>query len=277
MPNWCQNDLAIKGPKEFLEELAETEMSLRKLVPWPKEFEELEKVPETTAKGKALRKELMDKYGVNSIFDWCVTKWGTKWDIELVSGPDVDEGVGLESEPTYFLSAVFDTAWSPPVEAYKAFYEKHKDKGIEIYLYYMELGCMFLGSLIIKDGKIEEEDFEYKTSKELEAILEKHENPLAEGEVENLRDREEMDAELEERKKQPKPNYPPGKIPAKYTGPKTTADTSSKPVKKSAKPAKKVAAKSTVKPAKKAPAKPAKKTAAKSASKPAKKAAKDKK
>jgi len=253
MPNWCQNDLAIKGPRDFLEEIAKTELSLAKLVPYPKELENMEKTTSVPKNEIEKRKKLKAKYGVDTLFDWCVKYWGTKWDISLMSGPDVEEGFSPDEEDEYYLSATFDSAWSPPVEAMKQFYKQHKDKKLEIFHYYFEPGCAFLGSLIIKNGKIYEEDFEYKTADELEAILKKHENPLAENEVESMREYEAMKKDLEEKEKLPKPKYPPGKIPAKYTGPKAAA----KPAKKTSKPAKKVAKKATAKPA----AKPVKKAA----------------
>ena len=256
MPNWCMNDITIKGPKDFLDELAQSELSLAKLVPWPKDLENMDKVTPVPKNEVQLRRQLKKKYGVDSLFDWCVTKWGTKWDIDLKSNIEVEEVYGNKKNKQYYLGTQFDTAWSPPVEAFKAIYEQHKDKGIEIFLYYYEPGCGYCGSLVIKGGKTYDEYYEYKTADELEKILEKHENPLLDDEVANMRDLEEHFGEVKARSKEPKPDYPKGKVPAKPASKSPAA----------AKPAKKAASKPAAKPAKKAAAKVAKKAA-----KPAKK------
>ena len=78
------------------------------------------------------------KYGYTNWYDWCVNEWGTKWD------------VGSEGSATLnkdgSLTASFDSAWAPPIEAYRML----EDLGFEIKAYYFEGGMMFAG--IYEDG-----------------------------------------------------------------------------------------------------------------------------
>ena len=79
-----------------------------------------------------------DKYGYANWYDWCVNEWGTKWDVG-------DEGSATLNEDGS-LSASFNSAWAPPIEAYRML----EDLGFEIKAYYFEGGMMFAG--IYEDG-----------------------------------------------------------------------------------------------------------------------------
>ena len=123
MPNWCMNSLTLSGPKDVLDEIAETKLTLKSLVPWPKELEGFEKVYPVPKNELKARAALEAKYGVSTLFDWCVKNWGTKWDIPE-QACDVDEFSNPNgNEPLYEIRASFDTAWAPPVEAMRAVYD----------------------------------------------------------------------------------------------------------------------------------------------------------
>lgn len=152
MPNWCSNTLTIshedktmmkrvvKGYNnnslldEFIPiplELKEASMSMEKLMKernWEYK-KELDKVVE----------ELNRKYfGYKDWYDFCVAKWGTKWDIGRGDGYDK---LTMKDIKNNTLKIGFDSAWSPPIGAY----EKLSDMGFDIRALYYEGGCGFCG------------------------------------------------------------------------------------------------------------------------------------
>jgi hypothetical protein len=85
-----------------------------------------------------VREELNRKYfGYKDWYDYCVSEWGTKWDI------------GRDGAPTMFIKDIkdktvtfyFNSAWSFPSGAY----EKLVDMGFSIKAYYFEGGMGFCG------------------------------------------------------------------------------------------------------------------------------------
>lgn len=152
MPNWCSNTLTIshedkammkrvvKGYNqnrlldEFIPiplELREASMSMEKLMKernWEYK-KELDKVVE----------ELNRKYfGYKDWYDFCVAKWGTKWDIGRGDGYGTLTMKDIKSNT---VKIGFDSAWSPPIGAY----EKLSDMGFSIKAFYYEGGCGFCG------------------------------------------------------------------------------------------------------------------------------------
>ena len=153
MPNWCNNNM------ELIHDDPEMIKRAFRAIKEDKLFSEFQPCPnelkDTTSGfgGEGYAKELNDfkvelnkKYfGASDWYDWCVTKWGTKWDI--------CEGF-CESHEDKYLTASFDTAWSPPT----AFYEKMKELGFVVRAFYYEPGMAFCGSWT--DG--DEEFYEIK-------------------------------------------------------------------------------------------------------------------
>lgn len=163
MPNWCNNTLTIshkdlsmmkrvvKGYNqnrlldEFIPiplELKEASMSMEKLMKqrnWEYK-KELDKVVE----------ELNKKYfGYKDWYDFCVSQWGTKWDIGRGDGYRT---MLIKDIKNKSITVGFDSAWSPPIGAY----EKLVEMGFSIRAMYYEGGCAFCG--IWEDG--EEEFYE---------------------------------------------------------------------------------------------------------------------
>jgi len=106
MPNWCNNSIAIQGPTDTIKQLWEDAHQeeggfglLNAMVPMPKELEG------TTSPGDT-----------PNWYDWRVTNWGTKWDIDDTGLEFTDHGDG-----TAEISGWFDSAWAPPIDAYNAF------------------------------------------------------------------------------------------------------------------------------------------------------------
>jgi hypothetical protein len=87
---------------------------------------------------EAKEKSNRDKYGYANWYDFCVNEWGTKWDVG-------DEGSTSISEDGT-LTASFDSAWAPPIQAY----DKLMDLGFEVKAYYYEPGMAFAG--VWEDG-----------------------------------------------------------------------------------------------------------------------------
>ena len=111
MPNWCMNTITVSGTKEKMDALVAAAQEDKLL-----EF-------------------------LNPIGEWDYHKaweeWGTKWEVReaTVDGPEEIEG-------DYFAYLSFDTAWSPPIAAYRNAQEIHD---IKISASYYEPGMGFVG------------------------------------------------------------------------------------------------------------------------------------
>jgi hypothetical protein len=66
-------------------------------------------------------------------YGWCVTNWGTKWDIECSDA--------IENLYNGVLDVWFDSAWGPPTK----FYAHLESLGFAVEAYYYESGMMFCG------------------------------------------------------------------------------------------------------------------------------------
>jgi hypothetical protein len=105
MPNWCLNNVAIKGPISKISAIwkvikgADNDNGfLNQLVPMPDNEKE-------------------------NWYDWRRANWGTKWDIdasELDYNEDNENGTATIIGP-------FESAWSPPIQAYDTFLKENED------------------------------------------------------------------------------------------------------------------------------------------------------
>lgn len=145
MPNWCNNQVIIKGNKEIIDriEKAYSKDSLcAEFIPVPKELLEANS-PNTTNP-----EEAKSKYGYTDWYDFCVNKWGTKWDIGSNHGYGLSTRNGDES-----ITLCFDSAWSPPM----GLYDKLVDEGCEVEALYYEGGMCFFGRYL--NGEDESGEF----------------------------------------------------------------------------------------------------------------------
>ncbi len=142
MPNWCNNviELAHEDPAM----IARADKALREgtflneFIPVPESLhivagrvgdddnEAQKKLVEDTERN-------LKEHGYGNWYDYCVGEWGTKWD---VGGDGIEPIVNGNT-----LTASFDSAWSPPIQAY----EKLLDLGFEVRAYYYEGGMNFAG------------------------------------------------------------------------------------------------------------------------------------
>ena len=151
MPNWCNNTITISHDDMAMMKRVVKGYNQNKLldefIPIPLELKEgamnsseLMKIRNWEYKKELdkVREELNRKYfGYKDWYDYCVSEWGTKWDI------------GRDSAPTLLMKDIkdktvtfdFDSAWSFPSSAY----EKLVDMGFSITAYYFEGGMGFCG------------------------------------------------------------------------------------------------------------------------------------
>jgi len=173
MPNWCENELYIRGKKEVLDRFKETVsegdqlLSANKLIPYPRAFKVLDDVVRITPNGVERRRELTEKEkaivlaagldptrdGFNQGgYEWCCENWGTKWGfchVKIVDEYDCSED---EIEIEY----AFDTAWSPPIPLIKKMGEMFPELSFE--LRYFECGVGFNGILRIENGEVVQDE-----------------------------------------------------------------------------------------------------------------------
>lgn len=180
MPNHCSNKLGITGPIDDVEKFIafvknngddkdENEYNLfESLIPMPKELEG------TTSPSKESNVDLIDKYGHDNWYDWCNSKWGTKWGDysmnaeniiyetkvnypQLESGdPDFDNGVSVLTGNAS-IHFEYDTAWAPGCdELAQAIVEQFPT--LKGFIHYEEPGMCFAGQLVFANGEIQQHD-----------------------------------------------------------------------------------------------------------------------
>lgn len=112
MPNWCHNKLTIShdDAAQIARVKDHKDNVFQEFIPCPKDLLESE-----------------------GWYDWRVNNWGTKWDVDLSI---IHESVDGKS-----IVAYFDSAWSPPLEAY----QKLEKIGFKIDAIYSESGMCFAG------------------------------------------------------------------------------------------------------------------------------------
>jgi len=172
MPNWCNNniELAHKDPA-MIERAAKAFADgtlLNEFIPLPKELED------TTAPARESDEALVTKYGHSDWYSWCISNWGTKWDISPY-GCDIENGQ---------LVGSFDSPWGPPTEAYA----KLEELGFKVRAYYNEPGMGFAG--VYEDGFDESFDYSGMDADEAEDYLPEALNEMY-GITENMREWEE--------------------------------------------------------------------------------------
>ena len=191
MPNWCNNSVELYHADPAMIERARNAFNdgrlLDELIPVPQELRDT--VSGHCGDGYAqelnqFKMELNIKYfGAKDWYDFCVNKWGTKWDVGADGNPAQDIPGGL--------MLGFDSAWSPPLGAY----EQMVEMGFRIRAMYYEGGMAFAG--IWEDGN--DDYYEYggmnseQVAKELPPELDEAfgiSESMAEWEAENEEDTE---------------------------------------------------------------------------------------
>lgn len=141
MPNWCANNIHVRGSRQrdvqYLVQAFKEGKFCQAVIPIPDELAN----PDTGSYGgenadakDRLREDLTKKYGFSGWYDFCVNRWGTKWDFGDEHSIEIHEdGLGF--------TASFDSAWSPPLGVYGQLIED----GLEVVATYYESGMGFVG------------------------------------------------------------------------------------------------------------------------------------
>jgi hypothetical protein len=163
MPNWCNNNLTLEHEDPAMIQRAYDALErgefLQEFIPVPKDLtdtiagsygeEDKQKaLVEATARN-------VEKYGYGNWYDYCVGEWGTKWDVGEQGCQDIRPD-GL------MLHTTFDSAWSPPVNAYV----KLEELGFKVNAMYYESGMAFAGAY--GDGNDEEISLEGMSADDIE-------------------------------------------------------------------------------------------------------------
>ena len=145
MPNWCNNtlELAHKDIKmlERARDAFNRQELLQEFIPVPEPLHIVAGCVSDEAEQAKLEADTarnVETLGYGNWYDFCVSEWGTKWDVGA-------EGYEVEIE-NGGLTMSFDSAWSPPLEAYA----KLEELGFEVRAYYYESGMCFAG--VWEDG-----------------------------------------------------------------------------------------------------------------------------
>ena len=133
MPNWCSNSLTLKHDDPAMIDKAVAGFTACKLL------------------------ETLVPYEGEWDYNWCVANWGTKWD---VGG---ENGYTRPNPNTLKIS--FDSAWAPPLEAYRAM----EELGFEVKAMYYEPGMAFAG--LYEDGFDDYYDMTSLNAEEVAATL----------------------------------------------------------------------------------------------------------
>jgi len=138
MPNWCNNTIEIKGSTETIKKLWEGATAegddgglLNSMVPMPKALNDT-----TSPTPPDSEQPVVD--GFNNWYDWRVSNWGCKWDVNTEGLEFHDHGDG-----TAEITGWFDSPWGPPIGAYEKFCDDMD--GVYLEAYYEEGGMDFAG------------------------------------------------------------------------------------------------------------------------------------
>ena len=141
MPNWCNNTITIKGSTETVKQLwddaVENNGLLSAIAPLPKILENTTS-PAPKDLDPELQQKMIKETGFDNWYDWQVANWGTKWDIDVEGLEFTDHGDGTST-----IAGWFDSAWSPPIEAYQTLCDSMD--GIYLEAFYDEPGMCFVG------------------------------------------------------------------------------------------------------------------------------------
>ena len=144
MPNWCNNTLTLTHADPFMMQRAldgfNANALLGEFLPIPESLkitagrdgpdgspEQLQLIAAEAAN--------LELHGFKNWYDWSLANWGTKWDVGRIDNPIVS----LDADGALRVS--FESAWSPPVNAYLSLI----DLGFDVLAYYYEPGMGFCG------------------------------------------------------------------------------------------------------------------------------------
>lgn len=149
MPNWCNNDLSITGPKKTINIIKDKLIESKKDDNDPTGIGEV-RIFETLI-GSKMDEANGDWYNHN------IERYGTKWDVAMSDAIVSKQRINSNIEE---ITMTFDTAWSPPIAFCTNLSKLYPD--VEIRLFYSESGSDFSGEFIVsKESGVEDNQFGY--------------------------------------------------------------------------------------------------------------------
>ena len=162
MPNWCNNNLTLTHEDPAMIQRAYDALErgefLNEFIPVPQDLKD-------TVSGsmgedhreahEAQQKANREKHGYSNWYDFCVGEWGTKWDVGGQGQSDIHPDGTM-------LHTYFDSAWSPPVNAYA----KLEQLGFKVNAMFYESGMAFAGSY--EDGNCDDFSLEDMSADDIE-------------------------------------------------------------------------------------------------------------
>jgi hypothetical protein len=146
MPNWCNNNLTLQHEDPAMIKRAADALErgefLEEFIPVPQQLKIVAGCvgdPVEQAKLEADTARNVEELGYGNWYDYCVGEWGTKWDVGTDGSTDVHPDGKM-------LHTYFDSAWSPPIQAY----EKLTAMGFTVGAMYYEGGMAYAG--VWEDG-----------------------------------------------------------------------------------------------------------------------------
>lgn len=155
MPNWCNIHLEITGPKSEIKAIADTELDFEKILPTPEDL-----IPDTYDDfgiTEFQEQANIATYGYKSWYEWRLKNWDTKWNA-------CNKSISMQDLNT--IDVVMDTAWSLPLGILKKLSKDNPKSTIHIVDCEEEAG-FFVGSLMIANGEIIEDDIHEPSIQEL--------------------------------------------------------------------------------------------------------------
>ena len=140
MPNWCNNTITIQGPTDTIKPLwdeAKKTGLLNAIKPMPSILEDTTS-PTPDNLDSVQKSTMIAQTGFDNWYDWRVSNWGCKWDVDTEGLEFTDNGDGTAS-----IAGWFDSPWGPPIEAYNTFCDDMANCSLEAF--YEEGGMDFAG------------------------------------------------------------------------------------------------------------------------------------
>jgi len=145
MPNWCISRLEVTGEDmlKFEEDVHDgnNSLSLEELIPIPNlhflKYDELKEILDESE----LKECIFDKNGSLDWYEYSCSKWGTKWDVNVINFNSTEDS----------LSYTFESAWSPP-ESWLVTVSQAYNAKFEMTSY--EEGCDFWYRIVIENGRV---------------------------------------------------------------------------------------------------------------------------
>ena len=141
MPNWCNNNLTLTHEDPAMIQRAYDALErgefLNEFIPVPEDLKITSGYLGSGPEQEELERQTkanVEKYGYGNWYDFSVGEWGTKWDV----GGDGQSDIHPDGK---MLHTYFDSAWSPPVNAYY----KLEELGFTVNAMYYEGGMCYAG------------------------------------------------------------------------------------------------------------------------------------